>query len=126
MILVDTSVWIDHLHRGDRRLQQLLLEDHVWTHVGVVEELAVGSMRNRATVLELMGALRFAPDLHHAELMAFVDSHRLWGRGLGVVDVRLLGAARLARIHLWTRDKGLMSAADDLGVERVREDLSGG
>ena len=116
MILVDTSVWIDHLHRTEPELVRLLDDDLVITHEGVVEELALGSIRQRATVIGLLGSLRRAPLLRHDELLLFVERERLWGRGLSVIDVQLLGAARLARATLWTRDKRLGHAAGELGI----------
>lgn len=117
MILVDTSVWIDHLHRGEPQLQSLLGDDRVATHDGIIQELALGSIRGRETVLSLLAALSRVPQLHHAELMRFVEGERLWGRGLSVIDVQLLGSARLSRATIWSRDKQLVVAAADLDVD---------
>ena len=117
MILVDTSVWIDHLHRTEPALQRLLGDDVVATHDGIVEEIALGSIARRDATLSLLRALTRAPRLRHDELLSLVDRDRLWGRGLSVIDVQLLGSARLARAALWTRDKRLLAAAADLGVD---------
>lgn len=119
MILVDTSVWIDHLHRAEPRLQGLLVDDRVAMHDGVLGELALGSMRERATVLTLLGSLHRAPRLGGDEFLHLVDTARLWGRGLGVVDAHLLGSALLGNLTIWTRDRRLRAAADDLGVSTV-------
>ncbi|GLZ46778.1 ribonuclease VapC32 [Actinomycetospora sp. NBRC 106375] len=117
MILVDTSVWIDHLHRTEPALSRLLGDDVVATHDGIVEEIALGSIARRDATLSLLRALIRAPRLRHDELLSLVDRDRLWGRGLSVIDVQLLGAARLARAALWTRDERLLAAAADRGVD---------
>lgn len=117
MILVDTSVWIDHLHRADATLVELLLSDRVVTHPLVVEELALGSLARRDEVLRLMSGLGRASVLDHVALLALVDQQGLWGRGLSSADVHLLGSAIAdAGTQIWTRDRRLREAADALGV----------
>lgn len=117
MILVDTSIWIDHLHQPDEQLQTELRNDGVGTHDLVLQELALGSMRNRNAVLGLLGNLRRFPTLAHSEVSTLVESHRLWGRGLSAVDVHLLGSTMIAdRAVLWTRDKRLTAACLEVGV----------
>lgn len=121
MILVDTSVWIDHLHRAEPGLVSLLADDRVLTHDGVIHELALGSLASRDVVLDALQRLRRLPNLQNAEFLAFVAREKLWGRGLSAADVHLLGAARIARATLWTRDKRLLAAATDLAVKAVQE-----
>ena len=117
MILVDTSVWIDHLHSADGRLQSLLGDDEVWSHPLVLEELALGAIKGRDVVLSWLGSLRLFPTITHDELLALVEVHVLWGRGLSAVDAHLLGSVALvAGGVLWTRDKRLMAAAADVGI----------
>jgi len=117
MILVDTSIWIDHLQRSDATLSALLDEARVCTHAMVVGELALGSLENRRTVLGLLSDLPGTPVATSAEVLSFVEQHGLDGLGLGVVDAHLLAAARLsAPNRLWTRDPRLRRAADQLGV----------
>lgn len=123
MIVVDTSVWIDHLHRAEPRLQTLLAEDLVATHDGIIEELALGSIRQRGAVIALLSALTRVPRLRHDELVLFVEREQLWGRGLSAIDVQLLGSARLARAAIWSRDKRLVAAAADLGVELMAQEI---
>ena len=116
MILVDTSVWIDHLRQGDQQLVALLEDEHVCCHPFVIGELACGNLRNRD---EILGLLRELPqvepaddgDVHH-----LVDARSLWARGLGWVDMHLLTATLLAGCTLWTRDKALATAANDLAI----------
>ena len=117
MILVDTSVWIDHLHETEPELVGLLAQDEVGSHPMVVEELALGSLKDRTAVISLLSALYRFPSISHEEILDFVDTRRLWGRGLSAVDVHLLGSALLERgSRLWTRDKRLRAAAADVGV----------
>jgi predicted nucleic acid-binding protein len=122
LILVDTSVWIDHLHHTEPRLVSLLGDDEVGFHAYVVEELALGSIRQRKVVLELLGALHQFPVLSHAEVMTLVDRRRLFGRGLSAVDAHLLGSVAVTGgAQLWTRDKRLISACRDVGIACVAE-----
>jgi len=117
MILVDSSVWIDHFHSADERLVALLQQDLVGTHPLVIEELAAGSIKRRAEVLAHLGRLRRFPMLSHDELMEFVERRRLWGRGIGPVDLHLLGSVLVVDgATLWTRDRRLKAAAEAVGV----------
>ncbi len=117
MILVDTSVWIDHLRRGDRVLTNLLAHGQVLGHPAVVGEIAMGSLNNRVEVLGLLANLPQAVTATHAEAMAFLDRHRLFELGIGYVDLHLLAATLLtADAWLWTRDKRLRAAAQTLNV----------
>ncbi|MGJ3508351.1 type II toxin-antitoxin system VapC family toxin [Enemella sp. A6] len=122
MILVDTSVWIDHLHAGDPHLVDALGADEVGSHALVIEELALGSIRDRATVLQLLGNLNRFPMLSHDEFMTLTEQRTLWGRGLSTVDVHLLGAVAITPgARLWTRDKRLRQACLDCGVSLLAE-----
>ncbi|MFE6734776.1 type II toxin-antitoxin system VapC family toxin [Microbacterium sp. NPDC057650] len=117
MILVDTSIWIDHLHRPEAGLVALLEDDQAAVHDLVIEELALGTMAHRGAVLNLLGSLRRFPALNQDEVRLLVEHHRLWGRGLSAVDAHLLGAVRVtAGALLWTRDKRLAAAAQDTGT----------
>jgi predicted nucleic acid-binding protein len=117
MILVDTSIWIDHLHRSDATLSVLLNDAQVCIHPMIVGELALGSLRDRRTILGLLSDLPNTAVATHAEVLPFVELHALHGIGLSLVDVHLLAALRLsARDRLWTRDRRLRLAADKLGV----------
>jgi predicted nucleic acid-binding protein len=120
VILVDTSVWIDHLRTADLTLTELLGRDEIACHPLVVEELALGGIKNRDLVLASLDSLRQCPSLSHHEVLALVSSRRLWGKGLSAVDVHLLGSLLLsAGTELWTRDKGLRASASSLGVVPV-------
>jgi len=114
--LVDTSIWIEHLRRSDARLSALQAERCVVIHPLVIEELACGNLPHREELLGLLEALPAAPVASHHEILAFVERERLYGLGLGPVDVHLLASARLAAAKLWTRDTILVRAAERLGL----------
>ena len=115
MLLVDTSVWVDHFRRGDAELGRRLEEGVVMTHRLVIEELACGSIPRRGEILTLLAALPRAPEADHAEFLHFVERHDLAGTGLGAVDAHLLASAKLARASIWTRDAALARASARLG-----------
>ena len=115
MILVDTSIWVDHLRAGDKALASLLGSARAWVHPFVVGELACGNLRRRAEVLRLLQDLPRAPVARDAEVLFFIEQHRLMGRGIGYVDAHLLAAVALAEpARLWTRDRRLAGVARDL------------
>lgn len=116
MILVDSSIWIDHLRRADAELERLLASDQVLCHPFVLGELACGHLHQRAAFLAQLQALPQAAVSAHDEALAFVERHALAGRGIGWTDVHLLCATLLqAPAALWTRDKRLAGAAARLG-----------
>ena len=115
-VLVDTSVWIDHLRRGDPQVVQLLVEGRVVCHPGVIGELACGTLRERERVLHDLQCLPMLPASSAEEALHVVERYRLWGRGLGWTDVHLLASCRLGGAALWTRDRALQAAAGELGV----------
>lgn len=115
-MLVDTSVWIDHLRRGNAALAGQLNELEVWCHPFVIGELACGRLEARSEVLSLLSALPQAPLARHDEVLAFVEGNRLAGTGIGWVDAHLLAAARLAGVGLWTLDGALVAVALELGL----------
>lgn len=122
MILVDTSTWIDHLHLAEERLVSLLNNDEIGCHQMVIEELALGAIKQRDHVLSLLSNLREFPLLTHAEILYLVQRRRLWGRGLSAIDVHLLGSVALVDgARLWTRDKTLKAACREVGVAIVDE-----
>ena len=117
MILVDTSVWVDHLRRGDAALAALLERGEVAIHPFVIGEIALGELRQRERTLALLHDLPEAPVASAAELLSFIAEHALFRLGIGYVDAHLLAATRLAGdAALWTRDKRLRAAAERLGL----------
>lgn len=117
MILADTSIWVDHLRRGNPRLAQALDDQEVVTHPFVIGELACGDLRNRSGVLALLQRLPKAVVATDAEVLAVIEQRRLMGRGLGYIDAHLLAATLLSpAVRLWTLDAPLVSAAARLGI----------
>jgi predicted nucleic acid-binding protein len=121
MILVDTSIWIDYIRAGgDDRLGYLLDGESVLMHDFVFGEIAMGSPKNRVSVLTLLRSLHRIPTASHLEVMTFVESAKLYGLGLTYVDVHLLAAAHASAdvepVRLWTRDTELLKQAGRFGV----------
>lgn len=116
MILVDTSVWVDHLRRGDQGLIKLLERSAVAVHPFVVGEIACGSLRDRAAILELLQDLPAAVVADSDEVLHFIERHALHGKGIGYVDVHLLASVVLTEgSSIWTRDLKLLRIASSLG-----------
>ncbi|HEX5856125.1 MAG TPA: PIN domain-containing protein [Thermoanaerobaculia bacterium] len=116
MTLVDTSVWVDHLRRGNARLARLLEDGLVLIHPFVVGELALGRMRRRPEIFEFLGELPRAEAAEHGEVLEFVDRHELAGSGIGWVDAHLLASAALSGVGIWTLDRRLDLAAQRLAL----------
>jgi predicted nucleic acid-binding protein len=115
MILVDTSVWIDHLRTGDERLIDLLDSSQVLAHPFVIGELACGNLQNRDEVIRLLNDLPQAPVASHEEVMYFIESNKLMGQGVGYIDTHLLASTTLAdKALIWTRDQRLQRIARKL------------
>ena len=111
MILVDTSVWVEHFRAGSAELQTLLQEGQVICHPFIIGELACGNLKNRASILSLLQNLPMATCAVDDEVLQFIADHQLMGKGLGYIDIHLLASAMLSRMPLWTLDKRLAAAA---------------
>lgn len=117
MILADTSIWIDHLTAAGHRLAELLASDQVVVHPLVIGELAMGNLGRRQEVLSWLRSMPTAKQATFGETLALVEAHTLSGRGIGFVDACLLASALLTpHTQLWTRDRRLAAAAQELGV----------
>ena len=117
MILVDTSVWVEHLRSASAILSALLEDGGVLGHPFVLGELALGNLRQRDDILRALRRLPQATSASHLEVLQFIDREALYGRGIGYVDAHLLAAARLTvGSKLWTRDRRLQAVADQLGL----------
>jgi predicted nucleic acid-binding protein len=117
VILVDTSIWIDHLRKGEDRLQSLLKSNQVLSHALVIGEVAMGSFKQRDLILEGLRNLPQATMAEDEEVMEFISRQALFGTGIGYIDVHLLAAVRLTHgALLWTRDKRLREIADGLSL----------
>jgi predicted nucleic acid-binding protein len=116
MVLVDTSVWVEHFRRGLPELARLLDAGLVVCHPFVLGELACGNLKNRREILELLQTLCTCPVASHQEVLSFIEANHLMGQGLGYIDVHLLASAKLSGVPLWTLDRPLRTAASSLNV----------
>jgi len=116
MVLVDTSVWVEHLRSGNIGLENLLYEGHVVCHLFIVGELACGNLSNRSEILSLLQALPLANHSEHEEVMHVIENYSLMGKGLGFIDMHLIASAILTNVPLWTFDKKLKEVSLKLGL----------
>jgi len=120
MIIVDTSVWIEHLAKGVSHLADILEAGQVLMHPFVLGEIACGTLKSRAEVLEYMGNLPQPVLATQDEVLALIEQRRLMGRGIGYVDMHLLASTLLTDIAgLWTRDRRLRQTVANLGLEHT-------
>ena len=119
MVLVDTSVWISHLRKGNAHLQYLLTEGKVACHPFIIGELACGNIKNRKEILSLLEALPKTELIRHNEILYFIDLHQLMRKGLGYIDTHLLASTQLSGIYLWTLDNNLKEAGDRLNLSYI-------
>jgi hypothetical protein len=117
MILVDTSIWIDHLRAGDPMLARLLDDARVLIHPFIIGEIALGNLRERGVILASLAKLPRVSVATDDEVLRFIAAHSISGLGIGLVDAHLLAAVYLTPDStLWTRDKKLLAVARPLGI----------
>ena len=117
MVLVDTSIWIDHLRQANSGLLALLDAAEVVTHPFVLGELACGQLRDRADILYNLGRLQRSPVASDREVMLMIEEHDLMGRGVGYLDMHLLASVLIGSdLYLWTNDKRLAAVAGQFSV----------
>lgn len=120
MILVDTSVWIDHFRHGDNTLVNLLSAGQVYAHPFVMGELALGNLRQRDAILDTLNNMPRAKIATDEEVLAFINQSKLYGLGIGYIDSHLLASVRLTPgTLLWTFDKRLRVVASQFGLLAV-------
>ncbi len=116
-VLVDTSVWVDHFRVGNPALIELLGADRVMTHPLVVAEIACGTPPHRARTLSDVASLQQVQQASVGEVMDLIERERLFGSGVGVVDLLLLASTLMTQeVELWTRDRRLSALARRFGV----------
>jgi predicted nucleic acid-binding protein len=115
-MLVDTSIWVEHLRRGHPGLVSLLRRAEVQCHPFILGELACGSLKRRSEIRKSLRRLPSMPLAENEEVMTFVERHRLMGRGVGWIDVHLLASAALEGVLLWSADRHLAALARSLGI----------
>ncbi len=120
MVLVDTSIWIDHFRNINDQLVTLLNDGKVYCHPFIIGELACGNIKNRNEILTDLQELPQAVLLEHDEILFFIKQKKLMGQGLGYIDMALLASALVTGVPLWTYDKKLRGAASKLGVGYIK------
>jgi len=117
MVLVDTSVWVNHLRNNDRQLEKLLFNGSVVCHPYIIGELACGNIKNRQEIISLLQALPQISLVEFEEFLYFIEQNKINDKGIGFVDIHLLASAKLDQIPLWTADKRLQSASAELNLK---------
>ena len=107
MILVDTSVWIDHFRNGNTEVEELLIGNEVMIHPFIIGELACGSIKNRNEILGLLNELPHAVVADHQEVLKLIEERKLYGKGIGLIDAHLIASALISKVGLLTMDKPL-------------------
>ena len=85
-------------------------------HPFVMGEILLGSLSDRKTFEQHLYELPRADVASHREVMFFLNTAKLYSRGIGWVDLHLVASAKLSGAALWTRDKRLAQVARELGV----------
>jgi len=111
MVLVDTSVWIDFLRNGNKKLKTLLSEGQVFIHPLIVGELSCGNIKNRVQFLNLLNDLTILTETTHSEVLNFIENNRIYGKGVGYFDLHILCSSIISNVPLWTLDKRLEKIA---------------
>jgi hypothetical protein len=119
MILVDTSIWIDHQRGSAPHLTDLLLKNMVAVHACVIGELACGFLADRRAFLDLLRGLPQIDSAADDEVLFFVEIHKLFGKGAGYIDMHLMAASAISGVQFWTRDKRLAQMAADLDIAYI-------
>lgn len=122
MILVDSSVWIDHFRKYSSLLDALLDAEDVCTHPLVIGELACGNLKNRSEIIALMHALPTLQKVEDDEILFFIDRHHLNGKGLGLIDIHLLASCLVDKSKLWTSDKRLRVHAQSMKIDYSQQE----
>ncbi|MGF9562344.1 PIN domain-containing protein [Neorhizobium sp. JUb45] len=126
MILVDTSIWIDHFRHGEPELNNILKDDRLLIHPAIIGELALGSLHDRKNVLALLAAQRKAIVVTHGDVLTMIDRLALFSMGIGYTDSHILGSVLFTpHASLWTRDRRLLSAAEKGGAQLYRPQIAG-
>jgi predicted nucleic acid-binding protein len=122
MILIDTSVWIDHFKVADPMFAQFSPDEQLLIHPFVLGEIALGSFAQRAGLLKWLGKLTPAIQASQSEVLNLISSKQLFGIGIGYIDAHLIASVQLTPgARLWTRDKKLKAAAEGVGAEIITD-----
>jgi len=116
MILVDSSIWIDHFRSRNRHLTELLDRRAALMHPFVLGELAAGHLPSRTSTITYFRKLPHSIFVSNDEVHYLIESRKLFGLGVGFLDMHLLASALMQNAKLWTRDRRLHKAASEVDV----------
>jgi predicted nucleic acid-binding protein len=117
LILVDTSIWIDHLRSGNKELRKHLNQRQIVIHPFIIAELALGSLQGRTKTLALLDLLPQVRIAQLSEVRLMIEARRLYSLGIGLTDAHLIASVFInPSTVLWTRDKRLRPVAEGLGI----------
>ena len=121
MVLVDTSVWIDHFRNNNTELVHLLNDGDVFCHPFIIGEIACGNIHNRVEILSLLQSLPQSLTVDHEEILIFIEKNNITGQGIGYIDVSILASAILSGISLWTLDKRLKTITTKFAINFIKK-----
>jgi predicted nucleic acid-binding protein len=116
VILVDTSIWIDHFRVANSDLVQISMSRMALIHPFIVGELAMGSLSNRQQTMKYLQEFPAASRATDAEVLDLIETRKLYGIGIGFADAHLLASCLLDGSSLWTRDRRLRTVAETLSI----------
>ena len=116
MVLVDTSIWIDHFRNSNEELKKLLIAGQVCIHPFVIGELSCGNILNRKEILTLLRALPRIDMVLDEEVFILIEDKKLYGKGLGFIDIHLLASTIIHHVRIWTGDKHLHRLSEEFGI----------
>ena len=116
MVLADTSIWVEHLRKGNSDLSILLRDGNIFCHPFVIGELACENIKNRNKSLNYLQHLPSCTNVSNEEVLTFLEKRKLMGKGLGLIDAHLLSSALISKTLIWTLDKPLREIATSLKI----------
>jgi hypothetical protein len=117
VILADSNIWIDHFRAANQELLRLLASQDIVLHSCIVGELALGPLRDRQRTLADFAFLPYLREARASEVMAMIENHKLYNRGIGWTDAHLLASCLIVPgALLWTRDVRLGAIAESFSL----------
>jgi predicted nucleic acid-binding protein len=111
VILADTSVWIAHFRVDNPHLTSLGEKQQILRHDFIIGELACGNLPARQNFLTELWEYPPVTQASNQQAFEFLETHKLWGLGLGWIDLHLLTSAVISHAQLWTLDRRLVDIA---------------
>jgi predicted nucleic acid-binding protein len=120
LILADTSIWIEHFRSRSHEMRGHLNQGNIVIHPHIIAELALGSLRERSKTLALLDLLPQVKAAQLSEVRRMIEARRLYSLGIGLTDAHLIASIFISPpTQLWTRDKRLRKAAEQLRIHAI-------